>query len=95
MKRLDFRIQRSKRWGKIALGGVLLVSLVLAAFLVHGLSLAMDEGRADLIRRGVLGLLLLGALVVFSVGFIWRQHRMLDEAREEFEELVRGDLETG
>jgi hypothetical protein len=77
----------------MALGGVLLISLVFAATLAQGLSLALEEGQGELVRRGVFGLLLLGVLDVFSVLVIWRQHRMLDEARREFEELVRGDSE--
>lgn len=91
MKRLDHRIERSKRNGKIALGAVIVLSLVFAAVLVPGLTLALEEGRPELVRRAVFGLALLGALDVFSIVLIRRQHLMLDEARDELEEMVRLD----
>ena len=91
MKRLDQRIQRSKRSGKLVLGGVVLVSVAFAAVLIQGLFLALEAGRRDLVGRGVFGLALLLGLNLFSFVLVRRQHRMLDEAREELEELVRGD----
>ena len=91
MKRLDLRIERSKRSGKIVLGGVILVSLVFALVLIQGLFLSANAGRMDLVLRAVFGLMLLTALDVFSFILTRRQHRMLDEAREELEELVRGE----
>ncbi len=91
MKKLDQRIQRSKRSGKLVLGGVFLVSVAFAAVLVQGLFLALETGRTDLVGRGVFGLVLLLGLNLFSLVLVRRQHRMLDEAREELEELVRGN----
>ncbi len=91
MKKLDQRIQRSKRSGKLVLGGVFLVSVAFAAVLVQGLFLALEAGRTDLVGRGVFGLVLLLGLNLFSLVLVRRQHRMLDEAREELEELVRGN----
>jgi len=88
MKRLDQRIQRSKRSGKIALGGVLLVSVVIGSVLVQGLLLALEAGRGELVGRAVLGLALLVGLNGFSFILIRRQHRSLDEAREELLELA-------
>jgi len=88
MKRLDRRIHRSKRNGKLVLGGVLIVSLILGAVLAQGLVLALEGGRSDLVGRAVFGLALLLALDAFSVILIRRQHRSLDEAREELRELV-------
>jgi hypothetical protein len=38
-----------------------------------------------------LGLALLVALNVFSVALVRRQHSVLDQARSDLEELVRGD----
>jgi hypothetical protein len=89
--KLDQRIQRSKRSGKLVLGGVFLVSVAFAAGLVQGLFLALEAGRTDLVGRGVFGLVLLLGLNLFSLVLVRRQHRMLDEAREELEELVRGN----
>jgi uncharacterized membrane protein len=91
VKKLDQRIQRSKRSGKLVLGGVFLVSVAFAAVLVQGLFLALEAGRTDLVGRGVFGLVLLLGLNLFSLVLVRRQHRMLDEAREELEELVRGN----
>ena len=88
MKRLDERIRRSKRTGKLVLGGVLIVSLILGAVLAQGLFLALEGGRGDLVGRAGFGLALLLALDAFSVFLIRRQHRRLDEAREELRELV-------
>lgn len=88
MKRLNERIRRSKRTGKIVLGGVLLVSLILGGVLVQALSLALTGGRGDLVWRGAFGLALLLALDAFSIVLTRRQHRRLDEAREELRALV-------
>jgi hypothetical protein len=89
VKRLEERIERSKRSGKIVLGGVILVSLVFGFVLVQGLFLAMEAGRGDLVGRAVFGLMLLVGLNTFSLILIRRQHRMLDEARQELKEMVR------
>jgi len=88
MRRLEDRIHRSKRNGKVILGGVLVVSLVMGAVLLQALSLALEGGQGDLVARAVFGLAILLALDVFSVVLIRRQHRRLDEAREELRELV-------
>jgi len=88
MKRLDERIHRSKRTGKVVLGGVLVISLILGAVLVEGLSLALMGGRGDLVGRAIFGLALLLALDAFAMVLTRRQHRRLDEAREELRELV-------
>ena len=95
LKRLDERIRRSKRTGKIVLGGVAVVSLVFAVVLTQGLSLALEGGRNELVIRAVVGLGLLVGLNFFSVVLIRRQHRVLDEAREELENLVRPLPGTG
>ena len=95
LKRLDERIRRSKRTGKIVLGGVAVVSLVFAVVLNQGLSLALEGGRNELVIRAVVGLGLLVGLNFFSVVLIRRQHRVLDEAREELENLVRPLPGTG
>jgi hypothetical protein len=73
------------------LGGVLLVSVALAYPLFQGLFLAQEVGREDLIVRAFLGLGLLAALIVFSVILIRRQHKSLDEARDELAALVTGE----
>jgi ABC-type protease/lipase transport system fused ATPase/permease subunit len=88
VRRLDERIRRSKRWGKIVLGGVLLASLLLGVVMAQGLLLALEAGRDDLLVRAGCGLVALLALNVFSVVLTRRQHRMLDEARKELEDLV-------
>lgn len=88
MNRLDERIQRSKRSGKIVLGGVILVSLVFGVVLAQGLFMAVEAGRGDLVGRAVFGLVLLLALNTFSLVLIRRQHRMLDEARRELQDMV-------
>ena len=92
LSRLDQRIHRSKRWGKTVLAGVLIVSLVFGGTLVHGLLLALDAGRDDLASRALVGLGLLAGLDLFSVVLIRRQHRKLDEAREDLVALVEGEL---
>ena len=91
MKRLDDRIRRSKRSGKIVVAGVLLVSLAFAVVLIQGLFLALNAGRTDLMVRAILGLALLVGLDAFAVVMMRRQHRILDEAAEELQELVRGE----
>jgi hypothetical protein len=92
LKRLDLRIQRSKRAGKVVLAGVGIVSIIFGAVLVQALLLALEGGREDLVTRALVGIGLLGGLNLFSILLIRRQHRALDEAREEMEEIVRGDL---
>ena len=91
LKRLDLRIRRSKRSGKIVLGAVVLVSLVFGMVLVQAFSLAQEAGRRDLVVRALVGLGLLVGLNLFSVFLTRRQHRMLDEAREDLEALVAED----
>jgi hypothetical protein len=75
----------------MVLVGVLLVSLVFGVVLVQGLLLAREGGRTDLVIRAMAGLALLVGLDLFSLIMIRRQHRMLDEARADLQELVRGD----
>jgi hypothetical protein len=70
---------------------VVLVSAAFAVVLAQGLSLALETQRSDLVTRALVGLGLLGGLILFSVVLIRRQHRVLDEARQELEDLVRGD----
>jgi len=53
--------------------------------------LALEAGRNDLVVRGFVGLGLLVGLNLFSIAMIRRQHRILDDAREDLEALVRGD----
>ena len=91
LPRLDRRISASKRWGRIALAAVVLISLFFGAVLVQGLRLASDAGRVDLIGRAVLGLALLAGIDVIAVLLVRRQHVMLDEARADLEELMRGE----
>ena len=91
LDRLDRRIAQSKRRGKQVLGGVLLVSLAFGAVLIQGLLVAMEAGRSDLILRAWIGLGLLAGLNLFAVILIRRQHRRLDEAREDLVALIRGD----
>ena len=91
LTRLDQRIRRSKRSGKVVVAGVVLVSLAFGVVLIQGLSLALDQQRNDLVIRALAGLGLLVGLNLFSVILIRRQHRMLDEAREDLEALVKGD----
>ena len=88
MRSLDERIQRSKRWGKIVLGAVVLVSLLLGVVMAQGLLLAQELGREDLMVKAGCGLMALLALNVFSAVLTRRQHRMLDEASKELEDLV-------
>lgn len=88
LSRLELRIQRSKRNGKIVLGAVLLVSVAFALVLTQGLSLALEAGRGDLVVRAWVGLGFLAGLNLFSVTMIRRQHRLLDDARKDLEALV-------
>ena len=92
LPRLEERIRRSKRFGKMVLAGVLLASLVLGSVLIQGLFLALEAQRQGLVVRAGLGLGLLLAVDLFSVFLIRRQHRMLDEAREDLQEMIRGGM---
>ena len=91
LERLDRRIRRSKRWGMVVLGGVLVVSLAFGGTLVHGLLLALDSGSGDLVVRAWVGLGILVGLDLFSVFLVLRQYRRLDEARKELLALVSAD----
>lgn len=94
LHRMNHRIRRSKRAGKLVLAGVLLVSLVLGSVLVQGLLLALDGERQDLVFRAVLGLGLLVAVDLFAIVSTRRQHRMLDEAREDLQGMARGGVQS-
>ena len=74
------------------MAGVLAVSLAFSAVLIQGLILASEAGRQGLVVRAFVCLGGLAALNIFSLVMVRRQHRMLDEARRELEEIVRGDL---
>jgi len=89
--RLERRMRRSKRMGKIVLGGVLLASVAFGGVLLQGLLMAVEAGRDGLVVRAWIGLGLLLGLDVFSAVLIRRQHRILDEARVELQELITGD----
>ena len=92
LRRLEERIRRSKRSGKLVMGGVLLISIPFAVVLVQGVRLALEAERSGPAVRGFLGLGLLVGLNLFSFILIRRQHRMLDEAKEDLIALVEGDL---
>ena len=92
LKRLDLRIQRSKRAGKLVLAGVVIVSLIFGGVLIQALLLALEGGRGELVTRALGGIGLLAGLNLFAILLIRHQHRSLDEAREEMEEMVRGEL---
>lgn len=95
MTRLDERIRRSKRRGKISAVVVLVVSLVLGSVLSQALALARSTGQDDLVTRAIFGIGLLVVLNLFSVTLAWRQHRLLDQARLELDELARGPAQNG
>lgn len=88
LKKLDQRIKRSKRTGKIALAGVMLVSLCCASLLIQGLIIALETGHSELMWRAALGLAIVVGFDLFSLVFIRRQHRMFDEAREDLHDLI-------
>jgi hypothetical protein len=88
LKKLDQRIKRSKRTGKIALVGVGLVSLACGSLLIQGLLLAREAGHPELMWRTALGLVIVVGVDLFSLVFIRRQHRLFDEARKELTELI-------
>ena len=88
LKKLDQRIKRSKRTGKIALVGVGLVSLACGSLLIQGLLLARETGHAELMGRAALGLVIVVGVDLFSLVFIRRQHRLFDAARKELKELI-------
>lgn len=90
MRRLDERIRRSKRRGKISAIVVLVVSLVLGGVLAQALALARSTGQDDVVTRAIFGLGLLVVVNLLSVALAWHQHRLLDQARSEMRELVRG-----
>ena len=90
MRRLNERIRRSKRRGKIAVIVVLVVSLLLGSVLAQALIVARGTGHDEVVSRVFFGIGLLVALNVFSVALAWRQHKLLDQARSEMIELVRG-----
>jgi hypothetical protein len=88
VKRLEERFRRSKQSGKVVLGAVLLVSSILFLVVFHGVTVAWQAQRWEVVIRGGLGLLLLVALDLFSIVLIRRQHRVLDEVRAEMLALV-------
>ena len=90
MRRLDERIRRAKRRGKISVVVVLVVSLVLGSVLAQALALARSTGQEQLATRAIFGIGLLVVVNLFSVALAWHQHRLLDQARSEMDELVRG-----
>ena len=90
LKKLDQRIKRSKRTGKIALVGVGLVSLACGSLLIQGLLLARETGHAELMGRAALGLVIVVGVDLFSLFLIRRQHRLFDEARRELQDLIGG-----
>jgi len=90
MRRLDERIRRSKRRGKISVIVVLVVTLVLASVLAQALALARSTGQDDVVTRAIFGIGLLVVVNLFSVAMSWHQHRLLNRARSEMDELVRG-----
>jgi hypothetical protein len=95
MRRLDERIRRSKRTGKISVLVVLVVSLVLGSVLAQALVLARGTGQDDLASRAIFGIGLLVVVNLFSAGMAWRQHRLLDQARSELSTLVRDPARGG
>jgi hypothetical protein len=90
MRRLNERIRRSKRRGKISVIVVLVVSLMLGSVLAQALAVARSTGQDELATRAIFGIGLLVAVNLFSVALAWHQHRLLDQARSEMVELVRG-----
>ena len=90
MRLLDERIRRAKRRGKISVVVVLVVSLVLGSVLAQALALARSTGQEQLATRAIFGIGLLVVVNLFSVALAWHQHRLLDQARSEMDELVRG-----
>ncbi len=90
--RLDERIRRSKRFGKIAFGGVVLMSLVFGGVLVQAWIVAEQTGHPELVFKALRALCCLVALNLFSYYLVRLQHRVLDEARNEMRELVEGDF---
>jgi len=95
MRRLDERIRRSKRRGKISVVVVLVVSLVLGSVLAQALVLARSTGQNELVTGAIFGIGLLVVLNLLSLTLAWRQHRLLDQARLELDELVRGSAQNG
>jgi hypothetical protein len=90
LRRLNERIRRSKRRGKISVVVVLCVSLVLGSVLAQALVVARSTGQDELASRAVFGIGLLVVVNLLSIAMAWHQHRLLDEARSEMEELIRG-----
>jgi hypothetical protein len=70
---------------------VLFTSLLLGLVLLQGLMLARGTGRADLVAVAGAGLAVLVGLDLFATVLVRRQHRILDEAREDLEALILGD----
>ncbi len=95
MRRLDERIRRSKRRGMISVVVVLVVSLVLGSVLAQALVLARSTGQNELVTRAIFGIGLLVVLNLLSLTLVWRQHRLLDQASLELDELVRGPAQNG
>lgn len=75
--------------------GIVALALIFGGVLVQGLLLALDAGRWGLVLRAAFGLALLAGLVVFSVVLVRRQHVVLEEARSDLEEMIRGGPHSG
>ena len=95
MRRLNERIRRSKRRGKISVVVVLVVSLVLGSVLAQALALARSTGQDELASRAIFGIGLLVVVNLLSVAMVWHQHHLLDQAKSEMDELVRGPAQNG
>jgi len=88
LKKLDQRIKRSKRTGKVALSGVALLSLACGSLLLQGLLVARATGDSEVMARAVVGLVIVVSFDLFAVFLIRRQYRLLDEARRDLQELI-------
>jgi len=71
MRRLNERIRRSKRRGKLSVIAVLVVSLVLGSVLAQALVLARSAGQDELASRAIFGIGLLVVVNLFSVAMAW------------------------
>ncbi len=87
MQRFHNDIARSRRLGRLALGGASVFGLLIAFTLIQGLWLALRTERRELVFGAGFGLLFLLLGGGFVARMALRQKRLLDEAERELSSL--------
>ena len=89
MLRFHNDIARSRRLGRLALGGASVFGLLIAFTLVQGLWIAVRSDRRELVIGAGFGLFVLLLAGAFVARLAIRQKRLLDEAESELTSLAQ------